>query len=218
MNYKEKTKRIAFDLDKTLYPNSPEVDREIQIQIYQKIGQYLRCSISMAENLFLRLYEKMSGSKTLINLLNIPKETAREIVQEALEKADLDRFLIPNDDTIVLLKELKNRYLSVDLITGSSKGNALQKISKLGLQDIFDHHITGEEASKSDGDAYQKWLDLYDDSDPDHFLYVGDEKSRDYQSASKFGIPVILVNQIEKDDQLDCLQLSSLLEIKDYLL
>lgn len=221
MNYQKEVKIIGFDLDQTLCPKSPEIDKLVKSYIYRKIAEYRQCRFETAKRLFLRLYpKKMSGSEAIRMLAKITKEKARRLVQEALERTNIDRFLIPDERVISLLKELKNRYVSVDLITGSPKNSMFHKIKRLGLADIFNHCIDGEQASKSDGDAYQMWLNLHHNLKPGQFLYIGDEKNRDYQSANRFGIPVIMVNvsEDEKDNKLDCLQLPSLLEIRDYLL
>ena len=216
INYKNKIKVIGFDLDQTLYPKSSEIDEAIQVYIYQKIDQYKKCGLKKAEELFKGLYQEgrgLSGSKTLIQL-GIPN--AKDIVQEALENANIERFLKPNQKTINLLKNLKEKYYHLDLITGSNINIVLDKLAKLEIpKDIFLHIIAN--ASKSDGQAYKIWLSYYKNFKAEEFLYIGDRIS-DHLVPKAIGIQTILVNIAKKDKTIDCPQLSSTEEVENFLL
>ena len=63
--------------------------------------------------------------------LGIPR--ASEIVQEALERADIASFLTPDLQTLELLKKLRRKYEAIDLITGSNLSNAISKMDSLLL-------------------------------------------------------------------------------------
>ena len=89
----DEIKAIGFDLDQTLYPKSPEVDEAIQGYIYKRIAEVKGCSLAEGERLFKQHYPNLSGRETMIEL-GIPR--AAEIVQEALENADLTPFLKPD--------------------------------------------------------------------------------------------------------------------------
>ncbi len=217
IDYKNKTKVIGFDLDQTLYPKSPEIDEAIQKYIYEKIAASKKCSLGEARALFADLYKDgagMGGSKALATL-EIPN--GKEIVQEALERADIASFLVPNPETINLLKKLKEKYKNLDVITGSNGSITHRKLKKLDIgKEIFSHIITKDDASKSDGSAYKIWLSFYD-LPPENFLYIGDRVMSDYEVPKNIGVKSILVNIKEKNDGVDCPQLSSLLELEKYL-
>jgi len=216
-NYKKQTKVIGFDLDQTLYEKSPEIDEAIQKYIYKKIANHKKCSLEKAEKLFKDLYKEgggLSGRRTLL-ALGVPG--AAEIVQEALERADIAKFLVPNKETVNLLRHLKKNF-KLDIITGSGKSTALSKLKKLGIPiEIFSHMITKDHSTKSDGVSYKLWLSFHPEFRAQDFLYIGDRPS-DYLVPKKLGIEAILVNIKNKDSKLKCLQLASLLEIKKYLL
>jgi FMN phosphatase YigB (HAD superfamily) len=208
-----KYKVIGFDLDQTLYPKSSEIDEEIQKYIYTKIAEKKGVNVAEAKDLFYEHYPEKSGSKTLLAL---GFDDGKEIVQEALEKAEIDKFLIPNPKVRELLGSLKENYI-LDLITGSEERIALKKLQKLGIPlDMFNVVITGE-ISKSDGTAYEKWLDKYN-YDAKSFLYIGDRKSSDVDVPNKFGIDALLVNVKEIDQNLNVKQYKDVLEIKEELL
>jgi len=219
INYKEQIKVIGLDMDQTLHPKSSEIDEAIQIYIYQKIARHKNCSLNEAEKLFKDLYKEgrgLGGSRTLIKL-GIPN--AKEVVQEALENADIAKFLQPNPEVFQLLQDLKKKYHNIDLITGSNKKNTITKLSKLAIPiSVFSHTVTGSDnVSKSDGQAYELWMSFYKNFKPEQFLYIGDRVSSDYVVPKKMGIETILVNIKDKDNTIKCPQLSSLIEVKSLL-
>lgn len=203
-------KVIGFDLDQTLYPKSPKIDEAIQSYIYEKIASHKGCDLDEARKLFSDLYQGgkgLTGSQTL-TALGIP--TPKEIVQEALENADIAEFLTPDAEVLALVMDLKKRYEHVDLITGSILPIAKNKLSKLALPiNLFDQVITGEIA-KSDGSAYVEWMKRYPDLKPEQFLYIGDRERSDYQVPKELGIRAILVNIRTPNLEVDCPQLVQL--------
>lgn len=211
-------KVIGFDLDQTLYPKSPKIDEAIQSYIYEKIASHKGCNLDHARKLFTDLYQGgkgLTGSQTL-TALDIPNP--KEIVQEALENADIAEFLVPDSEVLELLTLIKNHYQHMDLITGSILAIAKNKLAKLAIPiTIFDQVITGEIA-KSDGSAYREWLKRYPDLKPEQFLYIGDREKSDYCVPQELGMPSILVNIRIPNNEIACLQLSSLKAIKNYLL
>lgn len=216
-DYKNTIKIIGFDLDQTLYPKSPEIDSAIQAYIYEKIAETKRCDLARAEKLFKNLYQDgkgLSGGQTL-EALEIPN--AREIVQEALERADVAPFLKPNKKTVELLEKLKEKYLYIDLISGSSEKQVLSKLERLEIHPRLFTHIIGG-IPKSDGTAYKMWLSAYPDNKAEEFLYIGDRPSSDCVVPGGFGIQSILVNANKNDQTISCLQLSSLEELENYLI
>jgi len=214
-------KIIGFDLDQTLYPKSVEIDLEIQSYIYKQISRKKNCSISRAKNLFLCHYPGLSGSRSLVKL-GFQSKRAQQIVQNALEKADIVNFLKPSPKVVELLKDLKKKYGFLSLITGSSEKLAKAKLEKLGIPvKLFDFTIFGD-ISKSDGSAYRKWLAHFKEKDsslqPKNFLYIGDRKSSDVDVPISLGMNAVLVNVKEKDPNIKTLQLESVLEIRELLL
>lgn len=217
-DYKNIIKVIGFDLDQTLYPKSPEIDEAIERYIYEKIARHKLCSIGQARKMFKDLYQDgkgLSGSKTLMSL-GVPNGS--EIVQEALENADIDKFLVPDEITIEFLNVIKKRYQNVDLITGSGMSMVILKLKKLAIDKSIFNHILDTTISKSDGSAYRAWINLYPSYRPIEFLYIGDRVSSDHLIPKELGIQTILVNIKKKDPILKCPQLGSLKELREYLI
>lgn len=218
-DYKNTIHIIGFDLDQTLYPKSPEIDEAIQSYLYTKIAETRGWNTDEAEKQFKKLYQDgkgLSGGKTL-QALGIPNGS--DVIQEALERADIAEFLKPNGTTSDLLRQLKERYQALDLITGANKKNTTYKLEHLTIpENIFSHIITADDASKSDGSAYRHWLNAYQEKSPGSFLYVGDRVSSDYEIPTALGIQTILINGVEKNPAVACPQLDSLKQLADYLL
>lgn len=211
-------KVIGFDLDQTLYPKSPKIDEAIQGYIYQKIAEHSGCSNEEARKLFTDLYQGgkgLSGSQTLTSL-GIPNP--KEVVQEALENADIAEFLLPDGEILDLLNKLKQKYEHVDLITGSIQPVAEKKLKKLNIPlSLFDQVITGE-VGKSDGSSYHKWMSFYPNLIPEQFLYIGDREKSDYWIPKDLGIHSMLVNIAAPNNEINCLQLADLKSITNYLI
>ncbi|MDO8660427.1 MAG: HAD hydrolase-like protein, partial [Candidatus Woesearchaeota archaeon] len=177
----EQIKYIGFDLDQTLYPKSPDIDSAIQKYIYEVIAKFKNCSIEEGKDLFCAHYPVISGRKTLMRL-GFPSEQAEQIIQKALENADILSFLKPNKEVLEMLTQLKKSY-SLALITGSAKEIALKKMRALQLpQELFSVFITGE-VIKSDGTAFLQWMSHIkkdrSEATAKEFLYVGDRKTTD---------------------------------------
>lgn len=207
---------IGFDLDQTLYPKSLDIDAVIQQYIFEKIAAHKQVPITEAKKLFSDLYkdgEGLSGRKTLIEL-NIPN--AAEIIQEALENADIASVLEPDFTVNTLLEKLKERYNNIDIITGSNAVQTHKKLAALSIpESLFTHIITDEDASKSDGAAYKLWMSYYKKLKPEDFLYIGDREGSDHIAPSVLGIKTILVNIQEENQNLDIPQLNSLQELNN---
>lgn len=211
-------KIIGFDLDQTLYPRSPEIDETIQSYIYVKIAEHKKCTLPEAKVLFTDLYQegKGLGGRQTLTTLGIPN--AHDIVQEALEKADIAHFLKPDKAIIETLSKLKEKYQSLDLITGSAKTVAETKLKELEIPlEMFAHQVTGDDGSKSEGSSYTLWMSFYPELSPENFLYIGDRPRSDCEIPCALGMQAILVNQGEKDDSIPCTQLRSLIELNELL-
>ncbi len=218
-DYKKNIKVIGFDLDQTLYPKSPEIDAAIQKYIYQIISKYKKTTIKESEKLFKDLYKNgtgLSGRKSL-EALGIPD--AKEVVQTALEKANIAKFLSPDKKTLDIIKKLKEKYDNLDLVTGSNLKITKLKLKHLGFRtDSFSNIITKNDGLKSDGASYKIWMKKYPQFKPGQFLYVGDRIASDYIVPNDLGINCILVNIKEKTDEANCPQLASFAEIEKYLI
>lgn len=210
---------IGFDLDQTLYPKSSLIDEIIQRYLYQKIAAYKNVSLDEAERLFKERYREgagLSGSQTLRNL-GLPN--ASELVQEALEHADIASILSPNLETNKLLADIHAHYEGMDLITGSGMRETEKKLTALGLSpETFSNIITADQAKKSTGDSYRLWLSRYPHLQPQQFLYIGDRVRTDHEVPAELGIQTALVYVENPDASLSAAQFIDLSSLRSLLL
>lgn len=209
---------VGFDLDQTLYPKSPAIDEKIQQYLYEQIAEHREVDLKTAKRLFTERYREgagLSGSQTLADL-GIPR--ARELVQEALERADIASVLSPEPTVIRFLERLKTRYKGVDLITGSDIDQTKKKLRALGIRPaVFTHLITASEFSKSNGDAFRAWLAKYPGQPPEAFLYVGDRVRTDHEVPSGLGIKTVLIYVKKPQLEVEALQLPAFTSLAELL-
>lgn len=218
IDYKNQIKVVGFDMDQTLYEKSPEIDEAIQEYLYEKIAKKYNCSKKEAKELFQEHYKYGSGigGGSTMNILGF--ENGKELVQEALENADIAKFLTPNAEKTEMLKQISQNYV-LDLITGSYKKQVERRFEKMEIPiELFNNVITQDIASKNLGDAYKIWLSYYPEFAFGEFLYVGDRVSSDFIIPKEMGINSILVNQSLVDESLSCPQLTNLFGVKEYLI
>ncbi len=205
---------VGFDLDQTLYPKSPLIDEKIQGYLYEKIAEHKNVSLENARTLFNERYRGGAGLSGRQTLLDLGLPNAAELVQEALEKADIASVLSPDPELNQLLAGLHSAYQGVDLITGSSKRQTDLKLAAITLAPhTFTHIITADDSSKSSGESYQRWFALYPDYAPEQFLYVGDRIRIDHEIPAALGIHTALVYVKETNPSLTCLQYPSPIEL-----
>jgi len=209
-------KIIGFDLDGTLYPPSKEIDRVIQKHIANRAGAILGMTAEEAYGQFKRFYQNgaVSGS-TALEAMGIPRK--HDLVQEALENADVAKVLNPAPTVASLLKRLSQKY-TLDLITGSSTAQAIKKLGALDLSIFFSNIIGADSGSKSSGEAFTIWKGLYPNIQNEQFLYIGDRISTDYEPIKDAGMRSILVYVEEINPEVDALQLPDLFAIEEFLL
>ncbi|MEJ0053649.1 MAG: HAD family hydrolase [bacterium] len=209
---------VGFDLDQTLYPKSPDIDTMIQKYLYEKIAEHRGIALIDAELLFKELYRDGSGLSGRQTLESLGLSEASNLVQEALERADIAAVLRPDQTVNRFLAELRVSCDGMDLITGSNLSQTQKKLAALGLSpESFTHCLTEDQASKSDGAAYRLWLSLYPHLPPRHFLYIGDRVQSDHVVPAALGIRTALVNVRAVDAQISVPQLPSLLDLRGLL-
>lgn len=209
---------IGFDLDQTLYPKSAAIDEAIQSYLYEKIAAHRKVSRKSAKKLFTDLYRHgsgMSGSQTM-EALGLPD--GRRLVQEALERADIAASLLPDEEANAMLEELRKKFEGFDVITGSNHNQLQKKLAAISIpEQLFNNVITDEDGPKSDGSAFKIWLSRYPHLSSEQFLYIGDRVSTDYEVPKSFGIRAVLVNQEKFNLAGSCVQLPSLIALRDIL-
>src|SRR5258706_814226 len=109
----ERIEVVGHDLDNHLYVQDPEVDLVIQGYIFRECAELLGISVEEAEHQFDKYYQGgkgLSGGKTIAAMgVSTP---GRDIVQEALEYADVASVLKIDPYVVELINQQRRRYRS----------------------------------------------------------------------------------------------------------
>ncbi len=207
---------VGLDLDGTLYPSTAETQKRIRGKIYEKLAKYFKIPVQTATELFEQGYSRTSsGSQTIAEIATnlrrpLPKE---DIVQRSLEQADILDLIQQNPELAEMLKRISKKR-RLDLLTGSARKLAIQKLEKIGIsQDTFNTLYTDEDGSKSNGDLYRKWT--RDTKKPrDQHLYVGDNKKTDIDVPNGLGIKTAFIGAYSAAT----IQLAGILDLEEVLM
>lgn len=189
----EQITSLGFDLDNTLYRQGPEMNEKIQEYACRKASTLLSQPYETVRSRFDQNFsETQSGSRSLeaIGITN-----GREIIQEALENADIASVLKEDVRLQRMLDKLASSY-KLFLITGSSKQIALGKLEAMGLLDplVFNPTFYAESPyRREDGTAFQYVARLHNVGF-DRMMFVGDREKVDIIPAKDLGIKTAIVN------------------------
>jgi len=198
---------IGFDLDGTLYPSTPDIQKKIRSNIYKKIAKIFFISEERSAELFEGLYNSegfnysSSGSRTIkeigrIHGFDIGKEECSYLIDDSIADANILDLIEPNPQLSNMLERLSQER-PVDLITNSEKDLALSKLERLSVNySIFEKFLAGGEfGSKSDGTVYDFWVSQYNSFMPGQFLYIGDNFKQDILPPKRKGMQTCLVGK-----------------------
>jgi FMN phosphatase YigB (HAD superfamily) len=180
---------VGLDLDGTLYPITPEIQKRQRGNIYKKMSAHFGISVKEAGTLFEEYYLKLGSGSNALELIagklkkQIPKE---DFIQEALEETDFLDLLEPN----LALSQMLNRISvakKLDLITSSRYDFALEKLRRIGIYKEIFENILAHEGSKTSGEVYRTWI-AKRGLPPSQHLYVGDNKIQDINIPNALGI------------------------------
>ena len=203
-------KAISFDLDDTLYPNWPIIEKAEKAQLaflHQQIRQITPESQQTTTDDWLLIRQQLliehpelhrdigllrrRGICRLLINMGIDKTKAKTISEQAFEVFYQKRIEVTiSDDVLQLLQQLAARYPLIAL----SNGNA--DIAAMGLNDIFTFAIHA-----GDQDVRQKpYPDMFITAaqklniDTHEILHIGDSLKSDVQGALNAGSTAVWFN------------------------
>lgn len=197
-------RRIGFDLDGTLYRDTPQIRTRVRSRIYEAIAKEKAWSKSKAEQEFEKLYAELrSGSEVFAAL-----DLSRDLMQMCLATADITDLLFPDHDVVSTLLQLRELF-PLDLVTGSPHELSLEKLERLGLSAMFEIIVAGQ--SKAEGAPYDCWI-TKSATRPSSLLYVGDNYLTDVIIPTRKGIRAVHLceQSLETQSELVITQLSKL--------
>jgi len=186
---------VGFDLDNTLYTQTPEIEEKIQDYIYEKSAAILGKPKEEVKKAFQARYavlQSASRSLTSIGILSI--DAAKEIVQTSLEEADVASVLKKDDRLVEMLQKLSQNH-KLFLITGSKEQLSYNKLHALGINEaIFNPRLyAGSEYKRHDGTAFH-YVSSSLGIPFRKMMFVGDREKVDIIPATELGIRTAIVN------------------------
>ena len=186
---------VGFDLDGTLYRDTPEIQNRVRTEIAKHllIKNPNLVTISNARLYFEDRYKILqSGTKVLAEA---GYEEASKIMDDCLARADIIDLLKVDEKLAQIMNSIKTVFFTY-LITGSPRDIASKKLARIGLNyTLFNRTVfsdTLNAGSKSDGTAFQNILSSIS-IPPSHHVYIGDRINSDILPAKKLGMKTISV-------------------------
>ncbi len=175
-------KNVLFDFDGTL-ADSREVMRKVYPRVATKFGFKILSEEELEE---LKSYSFRERAKKV----NMPLTKLPAIIKEtrALCGEYMD-LCVPYPGILELIADLKDRGLSLGILSSNDAGNINKFLSAYNLE-VFDHVFTTS-GLFGKHTVLKKYLKK-EGMDKDEVLYVGDE-TRDIVSSKKAGIKVVAV-------------------------
>lgn len=211
---KKKYDVIGFDVDNTFYKIDGKVQKTIWRYISQKSAEQINVNSDEFYHKFVKLYQEKKSASTALKELGI--SDGPNIVQEAMENANVAENLRKDHELINLMNFLKPHY-KLFIITGGTKKATSDKLKALGLeQSIFDPIITTPEYNlkREDGGAFF-YVSRYLSVDFKKILFVGDREKVDIIPANNLGIDTVIVNKPDNQESQATYILEKIYNLKD---
>lgn len=191
-------KSFFFDLDNTLYDANQYFS-----SAFLEVAEYLskRCNTSKKE-----IYEK------LMNLWEIKTSMYPHLFDDLLDNIGVecelesvikifnnhDCKLIPYQDIIPTLEELKNKKCVIGLITDGNVVRQKRKIKSLGLIDFFNVMVYTNETNNPKPSEIP-FIEAINNvrANPQDSYYIGDNPIIDFMGAKKVGMATIRIRRGE---------------------
>lgn len=187
---------VGFDLDQTLYPDSEKIRDRVRNQIASKLLEERPelIDIKGAREYFEERYAIVGSGSRIIE--EIGYENPKQVMEQCLADADVLDLIEPNHILDGILRELRNKYEEIYLLTSGFQDLANQKLDKIEINpDIFTRRFYGDTpqiGSKLNGTAFQYVITALNIPAEKH-VYVGDRLKSDILPAKKLGMKTIAI-------------------------
>jgi len=190
-------KGIIFDLDGTL----------IKLPInYDNLQNNLKLFFNTSENLKPLIPKIIELSK---NNQNIIKSSFNIISKEELLASKNFKVM---DNAVNVLKFLKSKNLILSLVTMQGRDTLKEILDQMNISDLFDFVVTRDE----NYDRFEQISNSlrYTCLNSSEVLVIGD-RIHDVESAKKAGcVPILKINETEKNPAFECKKIQNLIEIQ----
>ncbi|HVM77153.1 MAG TPA: HAD family hydrolase [Candidatus Paceibacterota bacterium] len=196
---------VGFDLDGTMYAQSPLMDEKIVQLFAEKVlaKKPELGTIAAAKEFSEKKYRELESRKKTLELVGY--SNAGEIMEGIFREADSAQFLERDEKLIGLLHEIRKAKEYVYLVTTAPADEMEKKLARLGVKkDIFNLIVNGNDphiAQKpKDGNVFSYVVEQSGIPAGNH-VYIGDREKSDILAPQSIGMRTIAVaNEIPAAD------------------
>jgi len=138
-----RVEHIVFDLDGTLYEQTPVILGVIYDKMLTTLADYLRIKepgkwskLSKIGDAYLEYYGQLKSHTEAFKMFKVPDEEAKRLATQAFNEADIERYLGQDNKLLALLDRLDNRNVPYGLYTGRWKETGDDVLKKLGIPSL----------------------------------------------------------------------------------
>ena len=188
----EKIKFVGFDLDQTLYPDTPESKKEYRNTIYVLLAKELKISKATAEKEFEKNYKVLGSGTEAVRVLGV--KNPEQFSALVSRTAKIHHYLARDQRLVDMIEALKEKYV-LFLVSASAKESADLKLNKLGISlKDFKYAVFNDEkgSGKTTGKSFRQLMKLTK-AKPQEHVFVGDRDVTDIVPPKKLGMQTIMV-------------------------
>lgn len=186
-------KKIAWDLDGTLYPSTAGLSAAIQHRLYAVLADKLKVSLEEAKSYFHKQKQRLKSSTLVLDEAGLD---GGQFFLDVWTTVPLDEFIDRNEE----LAELFSQATMVDhliLTNSNTQETVKRKLEYVGLlPTIFSHILTSGEmgATKPERKVFEILL-ARANVEPQELMYVGDRIDVDLEPAKALGMRTCLISE-----------------------
>jgi FMN phosphatase YigB (HAD superfamily) len=195
-------KVVGFDLDQTLYQNTPDIHQTVRAEIYRTMSVSLGISVEEAQQQFEDSYAQTHSGGRSLEQLGVPN--GREVLRDCLFRADISHLL--DQDLLLqgMMRTIREQFPFLFLATESRKDVAERKLHALGISlSLFDYTAFWDTTALRK-DENNLFPDVVRSSGypPEQHLYCGDKVNDDILPAKRAGFRAVLVGSDSREADL----------------
>lgn len=184
-------KAVGFDLDRTLYPDTLEMNERIAQEVFKTI---LRLkpeleTIERVQGVYQPRVEELQSWAKVLKEMGV--ENCQEVVNNCLNSANIVELIKKDEKLVRILEKLQLRFF-LFLITRSTASEALRKLANIGIRpELFQFSSFGNK-------DFQRFL-LLSSYQPREHVYIGDNIQTDVVIPKSLGMKTILVGKYSNE-------------------
>lgn len=192
-------KAVGFDLDRTLYPQTLEMNERVTQEVVTeilKVKPALRTLKKVRKVYEKRCAQLLSWPKVLkeIGLAN-PQET----MNRCLERADITSLIKADAKLVNIMKRLSQKFF-LFMITGSTRHLAGKKLAKIGLTpELFNFSLCGDDPPSIASSPSKNFVYFLAQTQspyaPSEHVFIGDNLQTDIIIPKMLGMKTIFVGK-----------------------